>query len=67
MGEAKCQCETVTIEQMIKDLRGGGWEKFCGSTWRSLTGNIYLGPVKAWHVWAGIPMCPPAAASRRNS
>jgi hypothetical protein len=54
-----CPCKGVSIEQMIRDLKRGGWEKYHGSTWRSITGEIYLGPAKAWHVWYGVPMCPP--------
>ena len=63
--EVKCQCKGISIEQMQKDLVGGGWEKWHGSTWKSLSGAIYLGPVRAWHVWAGIPMCAPATETRK--
>ena len=47
------------IEQMERDLRGGGWEEVMFSVWRSPWGELYRGPYRAWHVWAGIPMCKP--------
>jgi hypothetical protein len=58
--KSKCQCERVSIEEMISDLRGGGWtSSHSGTIWTNLQGYIYRGPFKAWHVWAGVPMCEP--------
>jgi hypothetical protein len=61
-------CE-VSIKQMIADLYGGGWEPvkgFNGTLWQSLTGAIYRGPHKAWHVWAGTPMCDPNSKDEKK-
>ena len=50
-------CCNVSIEQMKRDLLGGGWTpSHGGEIWTSLWGTSYRGPHKAWHVWARIPM-----------
>jgi hypothetical protein len=49
--------QTENIEQMVKDLKRGGWEMVHHWLWRSPEGHLYLGPHKAWHIWAGTPMC----------
>lgn len=54
MAEGK-QCPD-RIEDMIRDLERGGWMRYVAGTWKSPSGRIYLGPHRAWHVWAGIPM-----------
>jgi len=46
-----------SIEQMEKDLLGGGWIPSHGGTlWAPLWSDIgcaYRGPHKAWHIWHG--------------
>lgn len=63
--EGKMTCER-TIEDMKDDLYSGGWELagFNGTLWRSPSGVYYLGPHKAWHIWAGTPMCDPNQSSK---
>jgi|GEM_PF-3628582 len=48
-----------TIEEMERDLLRGGWQMVHFSVWRSPRGDLFRGPHKAWHVWAGTPMCDP--------
>ena len=44
---------------MESDLLGGGWTRVRYDLWCSPSGTLYRGPHKAWHVWAGTPMCEP--------
>lgn len=45
------------IEQMERDLIGGGWApSHGGMAWTSLWGLVLRGPHRAWHYWAGEPM-----------
>ena len=43
-----------SIEQMRKDLLGGGWrDSISGTMWTDLLGRSFRGPHKAWHIWHG--------------
>jgi hypothetical protein len=43
-----------SIEQMEKDLLGGGWiPSRSGTRWIPLWGDSCTGPHKAWHIWHG--------------
>ena len=50
-------CCDVSIEQMKKDLYGGGWTSSHGGiVWMTPWGAQYYGPHLAWHKWAGTPI-----------
>ena len=49
-------CER-TVDGMVADLLNGGWDRIRHDLWRAPWGTLYRGPHRAWHVWAGTPMC----------
>lgn len=51
-----------TIEEMKSDLLGGGWIKVRSDIWKAPWGALFYGPHKAWHIWAGTPMCEPSTS-----
>jgi len=58
------QPDEPTIDQMKQDLWAAGWtDSFHGTLWTTPSGHAYMGPHKAWHIWAGVPMCEPKEIS----
>jgi len=44
----------ITVEQMIEELKKGGWKKWRKDIWKSPQGAMYYGPAGAWKAMKGI-------------
>jgi len=57
--EAMNNANPLDIEEMKRDLRGGGWTEIRYDLWQDMCGRYFRGPYKAWTIWAGVEMKKP--------
>jgi hypothetical protein len=57
--EAMNNASPLDIEEMKRDLWGGGWTEIRHDTWEAPGGGFYRGPYKAWTIWAGVEIRKP--------
>lgn len=57
--EAMNSATPPDIEEMKRDLLGGGWTMIHHDVWQDLQGSLFRGPYKAWTIWAGVEMRKP--------